>query len=83
MEDQINRSNRSFVTLQIGQIPGGDGRAQRYPQTVQRQTGKGNTGLDVVLIVCMAFKVLRSDRGGRRSGIGLVVSFPEATSALT
>jgi len=35
----INFSKRSWVALQIGQISGGDSRAQRYPQTLHRQRG--------------------------------------------
>jgi hypothetical protein len=36
-------SKRSFLALQIGQTPGGFSRAQRYPQTLQRQTGRVGT----------------------------------------
>ena len=37
-----NFSNRSFLALQIGQTSGGCSRAQRYPQTLQRQMGNGS-----------------------------------------
>jgi hypothetical protein len=38
----INRSNRSFSTLQIGHTAGGSLRAQIYPQTLHLHTGYDN-----------------------------------------
>ena len=37
----MNLSNRSYVALHIGQVSGGSSLAQRYPQTLHLQTGKG------------------------------------------
>ena len=39
----MNCSNLSFVTLQTGQVSGGLSLAQRYPQTLHRQTGYCNS----------------------------------------
>ena len=79
---QINRSNRSFPALQIGQISGACSRAQRYPQTEQRQTGNGRE-LDITGYVCIRPVFTRSDRGGRRSGTGPESFFPFTTVSLT
>lgn len=78
-----NRSNRSFVTLQIGQIPGGCSRAQRYPQTLQRQMGRGNTSAGVVETSGTTPPFFRTDRGGRRSGTGATGFSPLAIGSLT
>ena len=59
----------------MGQIPGGCSRAQRYPQTVQRQTGSDSEGNGAVERGGTAFFLPRSDRGGRRSGTGVCVRF--------
>lgn len=40
--DYAKRSNLSFFALQIGQTSGGSSLAQRYPHTLQRQTGRGS-----------------------------------------
>ena len=80
-KDQTNLSNRSFEALQIGHIPGGCSRAQRYPQTLQRQTGSGKTGTDVVETILTTRVFPRSDRGGRRSGMGATFCFPVAIAS--
>ena len=66
----MNRSNRSFVALQIGQIPGGCSRAQRYPQTLQRQTGNGSEEPTRPVTCLSTIPFFRSPREGLRSGIG-------------
>jgi len=80
---QTNLSNRSFVALHIGQIPGGWSRAQRYPQTLQRQTGRGKTGIAVVEATLIDAVLPLWERGGRRSGTGATFCLPVAIAALT
>ena len=79
----MNRWNRSFLTLQIGQISGGWSRAQRYPHTVQRQTGKDRDGNGPVETVGTVLFSLRSDLEGLRSGTGGACFFPPAISSFT
>jgi len=54
-----------FLALQIGQISGGFSRAQRYPQTLHRQTGRGKLERFAEAI----FTTFLFSGGGRRSGI--------------
>jgi len=63
---QTTLSNLSLVALQIGQIPGGCSRAQRYPQILQRQTGREKIGLSVV-------EATRTGAGGVRVRVRLSV----------
>ncbi len=74
----MNLSKRSFLALQIGHISGGPSRAQRYPQTLHLQTGRGSP-----------FKFTSGGSGfnldfslpdGLLSGTGLNGCFPEATA---
>ena len=67
----------------MGQISGGCSRAQRYPQTLQRQTGRGKTGSAVVETVLTIRVFPRSERGGRRSGTGTTFCFPRAIASFT
>ena len=79
----MNRSNRSLVTLQIGQISGGCSRAQRYPQTPQRHTGNRNDPAGETGIARIAVFSPRSARGGRRSGTGASNDLPIAIALVT
>jgi len=76
---QRKRSKRSFLALQIGQISGGFSRAQRYPQTLHRQTGKGKLERFAEAI----FTTFLFSGGGRRSGIDDISCFPLATASAT
>jgi len=71
----MNFSKRSFFALQMGQISGACSRAQRYPHTLQRHTGRLNRGDNSDSPETLLFKALASS-GGRRSGIGLTSSIP-------
>jgi hypothetical protein len=82
-KNYTNLSNRSFVALHIGHIPGGCSRAQRYPQTLQRQTGRGKIGFSVVEATLTGAAFPRWDRGGRRSGMGATFCLPVAIASFT
>lgn len=73
-----NFSKRSRFALQIGQTSGGCSRAQRYPQTLQRQMGKGR---DFAPIAAGRAKAAFLSSGeGLRSGIEEGVFFPSMAS---
>jgi hypothetical protein len=78
---QMNRSNRSFLTLQMGQISGGPSLAHRYPQTLHLQTGYGSETGPVRETFWLSWSL--SSRGGRRSGIERVPFSPLATASET
>src|SRR5208283_2074344 len=80
---QANRSNRSFVALQIGQIPGGCSRAQRYPQTLHRQIGWEKAGETAVPVIRNTGPFPLWERGGRRSGTGATFWLPWAIASFT
>ena len=73
-----NFSNRSFLALQIGHTSGGCSRAQRYPQTLQRQMGNGRDFTPTAAGRAKA-AFLSSDEG-LRSGIEDIIFFPSRTS---
>ena len=79
----IKRSNRSFLTLQMGQIPGGCSRAQRYPQTVQRQTGNGSGLTWPGERGCSSALFTSFGSRGTSSGTGTACVFPPAMASLT
>jgi hypothetical protein len=76
---QRKRSKRSFFALQMGQTSGGFSRAQRYPQTLHRHTGKGK--LDKLAFSAFTFFLFSG--GGRRSWIDDISCFPLATASAT